>query len=137
MAGLAPSLPLRLSKEDGHQLIKSFEELTQQNLKMLVLTNPGERMMDPEFGVGLRKFLFEHNSATTHGEIRGRISEQVGAYLPFIKILNIDFKVAKEIEYSGNVLNVRIDYFITPLQVRSMIDVMLELSEFDLESFGL
>ena len=30
--------------------------MIKQNLKMLILTNPGERVMDPEFGVGIKQF---------------------------------------------------------------------------------
>ena len=30
------------------------------NLLNLILTNPGERFMNPKFGIGIRKFLFEN-----------------------------------------------------------------------------
>lgn len=33
-----------------------------QNLKMLILTDKGERLMIPDYGVGLRRFLFENLS---------------------------------------------------------------------------
>ena len=33
-----------------------------QNLKMLILTDKGERIMIPDYGVGLRKYLFENIS---------------------------------------------------------------------------
>jgi len=33
-----------------------------QNLKMLILTNPGEKLMDPQFGVGIYRYLFEPTS---------------------------------------------------------------------------
>ena len=115
MAGLAPKLPLRRHDLDGYQLIKTLEELARQNLKMVVLTNPGERMMDPEFGAGLRKFLFEQNDSQTHGEIEARIRSQVGAYLPYIKILKINFKTAPGIEYAGNFLGIAIEFFVIPI----------------------
>jgi len=134
MAGLAPRLPLRRDERDGHELIKTFEGLVQQNLKMLILTNPGERMMDPEFGVGLKRFLFEQNNAITQGDIQGKIFQQVGVYLPFIKILNINFKVADSNEHSDNFLRVRIEYFVVPLQLKAKIDIV---SEFSLDSLDL
>ena len=134
MAGLAPKLPLRRDELDGYQLIKTFEELTQQNLKMLVLTNPGERIMDPEFGVGLKKFLFEQNGPMTHGEIESRIRLQVSAYLPFIKILKIKFSTSEYIEYSGNFLSLGIEYLITPLQLRTTLEVT---SDFTLDNLNL
>ena len=134
MAGLAPKLPLRRHDLDGYQLIKTFEELTHQNLKMLILTSPGERMMDPEFGVGLRKYFFEQNTSNTHGEISSRIRIQVSAYMPFVKILNISFNTPPEIEYSGNFLSIGIEYFVTPLQLKSTLEIV---SDFTLDGLTL
>ena len=51
MAGFAPKLPLTQDSGDGFTLIKDFETMIRQNLKMLILTIPGERVMDPEYGV--------------------------------------------------------------------------------------
>ena len=54
MAGISPKLPISKNKEDGYTLTKTYLESTQQNLKNLLLTVPGERMMDPDFGVGMK-----------------------------------------------------------------------------------
>jgi phage baseplate assembly protein W len=59
MSSYAPFLPLTLDGQDGFVNIKDFGHLIKQNLKMLVLTNPGERIMMPNFGIGLKKILFE------------------------------------------------------------------------------
>ena len=56
-SSLAVKLPLSLDGVDGYTSIKSYRQLATQNLKMLVLTCPGERIMDPMFGVGLKNFL--------------------------------------------------------------------------------
>ena len=42
-------------------LTKTMMEVIKQNFKNLVLTNPGERVMLTDFGVGIRRFLFEMN----------------------------------------------------------------------------
>lgn len=57
MAGLSPKLPVSRDSEDGYSLTKTYEEMVRQNLKNLLLTNPGERMMDPDFGVGMKRYL--------------------------------------------------------------------------------
>ena len=85
----APAIPLRRDETDGYRLVKSFEELAHQNLKMLILTVPGERMMDPNFGVGLKKYLFEQSTPLIHGDIETKIYSQVKGYLPYIKILSV------------------------------------------------
>ena len=60
MAGISPRLPLMLDSVDGpYGLITTYKELATQKLKMLLLTNPGERIMNPDFGVGLKSYFFE------------------------------------------------------------------------------
>ena len=55
----SPKLPLTSTDEDGPWgLNKTLLETTKQNFKNLLLTNPGERVMDTFFGVGLSRFLF-------------------------------------------------------------------------------
>ena len=55
---LAPRLPLTIDSKFGYEMLVTIRQTTKQNLKCLLLTAPRERMMDPEFGVGL-KFGFE------------------------------------------------------------------------------
>ena len=67
---------------------KTIGEVARQNIKMVVLTSPGERIMDPEFGVGARNYLFE-SELVTHTSLRSKIMEQVKKYVPFVKIIGI------------------------------------------------
>jgi phage baseplate assembly protein W len=90
-SGLTLKLPVVLDEADGLKLIKNFPDLVEQNLKNLLLTLPGERIMDPAFGVGLATFLFEQNDPITYAEIQAKIQEQVKKYLPFVQINNISF----------------------------------------------
>ncbi len=91
MKGYAPKLPLTLDPTDGYRLTKTTRENAQQNLKMLVLTSPGERIWEPDFGVGLFNYLFELDTQFLQDDIRERIRSQVRRYLPFITILGISF----------------------------------------------
>ena len=60
--GLSPKLPLQMDQRVGsYQLNRTYLEMINQNFKNLLLTNPGERIMDTRFGVGLSMFLFEQN----------------------------------------------------------------------------
>ena len=79
MAGLTPKLPLALSSDDGaYQLIKTYKNLVKQNFKNLILTSPGERIMDPHFGVGIRNFLFENDGQQLYSEISSKIKNHEG-----------------------------------------------------------
>jgi hypothetical protein len=91
MAGLGVRLPLSIDSGDGFSLIKDFETMIKQNLKMLILTNPGERVMNPQYGVGISRFLFSNYGENIYGEIENRIREQASVYLPFVEIRKVGF----------------------------------------------
>ena len=60
MDGIGPALPLQRDNKFGtYSLIDDYAKEIKQNFKNLLLTSPGERMMIPDFGVGLRSYLFE------------------------------------------------------------------------------
>lgn len=118
MSGLTPKLPLVKSGEDGtYRLIKTYKDLIKQNFTNLVLTAPGERMMDPHFGVGLRNFLFQNDGGTLHSALEAKIGEQVAKYIPFIEIVSIDFAPYDETsnQLDRNSLLITLSYFIGPL----------------------
>ena len=83
---------------------------------MILLTAPGERIMDPEFGVGIRNYLFEPNSISTRSKIKSAINRQVGKYLPFVDIENIIFiDEGNDESIQANQLNITVKFFIRPL----------------------
>ena len=114
--GLSPKLPLTLDASDGYGLNKTYKEMVKQNMKMIILTAPGERIMDPLFGVGLRNYLFEQNEPSVYGEIEAKIRAQVNKYLGFVEILGIDFS-PEDINPAvvKNVLYIKLTYRIMPL----------------------
>ncbi len=128
--GLSPSLPLRLDSQDGLALNKTYRKLVQQNLKMLILTIPGERMMDPEFGVGLKRYLFEMNGTATKGELRAKINQQIARYMPFIEITDLTFADASmDPNLDENYLGIRLEYWVQPLEELDVIDLEYDLDK--------
>jgi len=91
VSGISPKLPLYIDPVDGIALNKTLKQMTRQNLKMIILTSPGERIMYPKFGVGLRRYLFMNNTQRTLSDINRKIEEQVRAYLPSVRINSIKF----------------------------------------------
>lgn len=110
-SGFSAKLPVARDLDDGYALTKTLSEVATQNLKNLLLTNPGERMMDPEFGVGLLKFLFEENSTKTDIQIDSRIKKQVSTYLSYIDIQKINFMRDTRNE---NLVHINLVYRIIP-----------------------
>ena len=94
--GLSVALPLRIDTLDGaYGLNKDLESMANQNLKMVILTNPGERIMSPSFGVGIRRLLFEPATPGTVETIKNRIQLQVKKYLPYIDLVNLRVFMSK------------------------------------------
>ena len=91
MGSLSVALPVVQDGTDGFRMNKSLRDLVKQNLKMLVLTNPGERVMEPDFGVGIKQFLFQNFSEDTFSQIDSKIREQAAIYLPVISIQDVSF----------------------------------------------
>ena len=94
-----------------------------QNLKMLVLTAPGERIMLPDFGVGLRNYLFEQNTSSTYSVIDAKIREQVKFYMPFVEVVDVKFNPVYDTDSSGSGLNVNIDFRIIPFDLFSSLEI--------------
>tara|TARA_R100000008_G_scaffold86329_1_gene78942 strand:+ start:1022 stop:1417 length:396 start_codon:yes stop_codon:yes gene_type:complete len=91
MFGIAPELPLQRDTRFGnYSLLTSYREVVKQNFKNLILTSPGERVMNPDFGVGMRQFLFEPREHVVP-QIRQRIENQVSKYMPFVEIRRVSF----------------------------------------------
>lgn len=121
--GLSPKIPLSIADEGSYTLIIELKEVIKQNFKNLMLTQPGERIMDSNFGVGLMSFLFEQKDENIYEEIRNRIRGQVSKYLPYINLETIDFSVP---EQDLNYLSVAIYYSIPHLNIEDTIMITLE-----------
>jgi len=90
--GISPALPLDYDELDGpYRLTKTIKEAITQNFKHLILTNPGERMMDPDFGVGIRQYLFELDNGLVEQQIEERIYQQAAKYMSSVQVLDIRF----------------------------------------------
>ena len=128
MSGISPKLPLQHNNTDGHYgLNKTFKEATKQNLKNLILTQPGERVMDPFFGVGIRGFLFEMDGPSVRGSIVSRIQKQVEAYIPHIEIVDIHFFGSEfESDIADHVLAIRLKYKLLPINDSDILDITVE-----------
>jgi len=86
--GYSPSLPLT-TNNTHYDMIFDIEANIKQNFKNLLLTSPGERIMIPNFGCGIRRFLFEYEEDAMFEDISAIIEDQIETYMPFIEIDDI------------------------------------------------
>lgn len=73
----APHIPFTVDDNNNIKSIDAVLENCNQLLKMIVLTNPGEKLMDPAFGVGIRRLLFENQSQMLQSDLEGRLTALV------------------------------------------------------------
>lgn len=90
------TLPLKRG-ESGffEQAFSSFEQ-AKTNLKNLLLTKQGERVMQPNFGTGLHSLLFEQLTDDFEGKLTETITKSVNYWLPYITIEEVDIKMTDE-----------------------------------------
>lgn len=131
--GLAVALPLHINTIDGaYGLHRDLIAMAEQNLKMVILTSPGERVMEPAFGVGIRNYLFAQNTPDTLETIRSRIVNQVGTYLPYILIKDLQVFSPSIVggtlgEVNSTRINVLITYEIPAANVGSNLTLPIEI----------
>lgn len=80
-----------LHTQSGLKQIKS-------DLLTLLLTNPGERVMLPEFGTPLRKLIFEQGDSITAEEIRLTIIDSIKKWEPRISVSAINVTMGRDID---------------------------------------
>jgi phage baseplate assembly protein W len=114
--GLSTKLPLAFSERYGHfdQNEDVFEQI-KQNLKDLLLTAPGERFIELEYGVGLYDYLFEPMTARTLSRVENTINAQIATYMPFVLVRNLSVLEGTDNIGGGAALSVVIDYVVIPL----------------------
>ena len=75
---------------DGYGVFNSSyttKEQVKSNLINLLLTDPGERLFNPTFGIGIRSLLFEQK--IDRETLHIRISDGAARYIPEIQITDV------------------------------------------------
>lgn len=68
------AFPIRLD-ETGEVALAAYEEDIRQAIQLILGTAPGERVMRPDFGAGLRALTFEPLNSTTAALVRHRVEQ--------------------------------------------------------------
>ena len=80
--------------------------------------------MHPNFGVGLRSYLFEQNTPLTFDDIKRDIQNQCARYLPYIGIDRIQFYTSEvSSNMDPNFMGITVFFTILPLQVSTMLQI--------------
>jgi phage baseplate assembly protein W len=94
---------------NGRLQFASYEEDVEQAIQIILLTEPGERPMLPQFGGGLRQFVFEPNSPSTRFEIARRVRDALIDWEPRIDVDRVE--VTSD-DVQPNLLLIHVDYVV-------------------------
>lgn len=104
-----PKFPLSKGNRDTFEVYDDVNQQISFYLKNLILTSPGENISDPDYGVGLRRFLFEPNIDSIRDSISSEILTQASKYLPFITIEMVAVNASAQ-DVDSNSVNVKLTY---------------------------
>ena len=113
---------LEISPLSNDLSVLKDEDAVKESLKNLLLTDPGERPMQPYLGGGIRALLFENLTPAVLTMIRERIISTLGIYEPRAEL--IDVTVASTID--ENAVQAIIQFYISNNEQPIVLDVILE-----------
>lgn len=105
---------------EGRLPLVAGPEKVRQAIYTLLDTDPGERVMRPDFGCGLRRYLMHPNNPATRAGIAREITQSLMRWEPRVKLVDVAVKptddramVLIEIHYA-HVLDARRDVLVYP-----------------------
>ena len=89
------------------------------NLINFFLTNPGERPLNPNFGGGLRAFIFQQITSNNLDFLKEEITEKLKIYFNNVKIENLSITDNKD----ENTITVTLSYSIKNTNISDSIEI--------------
>ena len=114
---ISVSIPFSLDNKNAIAMTENLQDTVRLHIRMLFLTNPGERIRDRKFGIGIRNYLFENQTHTLSEDIKYNINDQFKKYLPYVNINDVEVMTTDQenelyikFSYSVSFLNVTEEY---------------------------
>jgi phage baseplate assembly protein W len=100
----------------GKVAMSSAEEDIRESLTILLSTTPGERIMQPAYGCGIKSHVFDTLSTSVITEIRNLVERAVLFFEPRITLNNV---VIRDDDAINGRLDILLDYTIRTTNTRS------------------
>jgi len=102
--------------------LKRDEEAVKESLKNLILTDKGERLMQPLLGGNIRAMLFENNTPATIKFLQEQIKATIEEYEPRASLIDVTVQSSLD----ENTINVTIYFYINNIEQPITLTVFLE-----------
>lgn len=109
---------------DGRLAQSEGEENVRESIRLILLTEPGERLLREDFGCGLRRFLFEPNTVTTRQLIGERIKQSLARWEPRVII---DEVLVEADEENPRLIGINIMFRLIATQAAGRMGLTLQL----------
>ena len=113
---------LRISPISKDIALLKDEDAVKESIKNLILTDPGERLMQPYIGGGIRSLLFENITPGVLKVIESRCADTIKIYEPRAELID----VTASSFYDDNKVNVNIQFYIKNVDRPIALDLILE-----------
>lgn len=110
-------------------------EQIKADMLILLLTNPGERCMNPEYGTPLKKLMFEPNDSVLQQAAKAVIAKSLARWEPRVAVSQIDvlksididsLNVDDNLSEAAHILQIRI-LFIDPQNIKQVEELLLKM----------
>ena len=85
--GVGWAFPVGL--DAGRTATAAYDDDIHQAINIIIGTNPGERLMRPDFGAGLQDFVFEPINTTTIATLQKRVQDSLIDWEPRIDVITV------------------------------------------------
>jgi len=95
-------------------------KLLRNNIEQLILTEKGERIMIPQFGMSIRRFLFQPITEELFVEIKYEILNAISAFVPDVRVTKLKVTSAEELNVEGG-MGLNIDLSLVATKINNTI----------------
>ena len=122
--GRGVSFPPRVD-EEGRIAWSAGPDNIRESIRVILMTEPGERVMLRQFGAGLKRFLFQPNVVSTHRQIEDAISNAIGRWEQRVEVTNVSVTRAPDDDQAA-VADIR--YTLIPNNVEDQLRIRVQLT---------
>lgn len=119
--------PLAISERFGtFDMRENVRDVISDQLKMIILTNKGERVGNYDFGANVRQILFETDVENIEDILAQSIQENVAKYMPGVRLSTMDIFTSDQVEkLRSNEVLFKLGFSVGALNLRSQIELVI------------
>jgi len=106
--GTGWSFPVAVGPGDEVNMVAGDSDI-REAIRIILETDPGERVMRPDFGAGLRRLVFEPVNTSTMTLVQQRVEAALVTWEPRIEVQQVTVSARRA---ALGVLDIRIDYLV-------------------------